>query len=647
MSRRIYAAGALAAAAVAFVGINVLADATLTSTRLDLTQNKLYSLSTGTRNILGSLKDPIKLRLYYSERLAAEVPQLKLYGDRVRDLLQEYVNLSKGRISLEITDPEPFSEAEDAAAAAGIRGVPMDATGRNFYFGLVGTNLVDDRQVIGFFDQQRERFLEYDLTKLVYALTSPKKPKVALLTALPMEFGPGGMMAAMRGQSQPYAVLTQLRQQFDVQVMEGEIAEIPKDVDVVMLAYPKGLKPKAQYAVDQYLMRGGKVVAFLDPYSEVASTLPDPRTGQPPMGGDFEGSLPTLLTSLGVKLEPQKFVGDVAIAQRVQWGASAGGGRQVVDYIAWLNLPQANYAAADVVTGQLGNMNFASAGALSPVEGAKTTFVPLIQSTDQAALLDTKKLEGQPDPTALLREFKPTGTRYVLAARVSGPVVSAFPDGPPKDEAKPEGQADATPPAAPAAEHLKASTKDANVILVADSDLLDDRFWVRTQDFLGQRVAIPFASNADLVLNAIENMAGSSDLISLRGRAGSQRPFELIEQMRREANRRLVQQEAELKTLVDDTQKKITQLQAGAQAKGGQIATAETEKTLDEFRKQLTSARKQLREVQRALNADIERLTTTYTFVNIALVPILVAIAALGLAAVRRQKRRRSRRQAD
>lgn len=647
MSRRIYAAGALVAAAVAFVGINVLADATLTSSRLDLTQNKLYSLSTGTRNILGGLKDPIKLRLYYSERLAAEVPQLKVYGDRVRDLLQEYVNLSKGRVSLEILDPEPFSEAEDAAAQAGIRAVPLDATGRNFYFGLVGTNPVDDRQVIGFFDQQRERFLEYDLTKLVFALTSPKKPKVALLTGLPMEFGPGGMMAAMRGQSQPYTVLTQLRQQFDVQVMEGDFAEIPKDVDVVMLAYPKGLKPKAQYAVDQYLMRGGKIVAFLDPYSEVASTLPDPRTGQPPMGGDFEGSLPTLLTSLGVKLEPQKFVGDVAIAQRVQWGAAAGGGRQVVDYIAWLNLPPANYSASDVVTGQLGNMNFASAGALSPAEGAKTTFVPLIQSTDQAALLDTKKLEGQPDPTALLREFKPTGTRYVMAARVSGPVVSAFPDGPPKEEPKPEGQAPATPAPQPAAEHLKASAKDANVILVADSDLLDDRFWVRTQEFLGQRMAIPFASNADLVLNAIENMAGSSDLISLRGRAGSQRPFELIEQMRREANRRLVQQESELKTLVDDTQKKITQLQAGAQAKGGQIATAETEKTLDEFRKQLASARKQLREVQRALNADIERLTTTYTFVNIALVPILVAIAALGLAAVRRQKRRRSRRQAD
>ena len=645
MSRRIYAAGALVAAAVAFVGINVLADATLTSTRLDLTQNRLYSLSQGTKNILGGLKDPITLRLYYSERLAAEVPQLKVYGDRVRDLLQEYVNLSKGRIRLEIVDPEPFSDAEDQAAAAGIRAVPMDATGRNFYFGLVGTNLVDDRQVIGFFDQQRERFLEYDLTKLVFALTSPKKPKVALLTALPMEFAPGGMMAAMRGQSQPYTVLTQLRQQFDVQVMEGDFAEIPKDVDVVMLAYPKGLKPKAQYAVDQYVMRGGKVVAFIDPYSEVASTLPDPRTGQPPMGGDFDATMPTLLTSLGVKIEPAKFVGDVANAQRVQWGGANG--RQVVDYIAWLNLPPASYAAGDVVTGQLGNMNFASAGSLSQAEGAKTSFVPLIQSSDQSGLIDVKKLEGQPDPAQLLRDFKPTGTRYVMAARVSGPVVSAFPDGPPKDDQpKPEGEA-ATPAPAPAAEHLKASAKDANVILVADSDLLDDRFWVRTQEFLGQRVAIPFASNADLVLNAIENMAGSSDLISLRGRAGSQRPFELIEQMRREANRRLVQQEAELKTLVDDTQKKITQLQAGSQAKGGQIATAETEKTLDDFRRQLTSARKQLREVQRALNADIERLTTTYTFVNIALVPILVAIAALGIAAVRRQKRRRSRRQAD
>lgn len=643
MKRGLYSLGALIAAIVFFFGVNVLSDATLTRARLDLTQSGLYTLSPGTRSILANIKDPITLRLFYSERLTNEVPQLKVYADRVRDLLLEYAALSKGKIKLEIIDPEPYSDAEDRAVQAGVRAVPMDATGRNFYFGLVGTNLVDDRQTIAFFSQERERFLEYDLSKLVWSLNSPKKTKVAVVSGFPLEFGPGGIMAAMRGQSQPFAILTQLRQEYDVQVLNAEATEIPADIDVLVLAYVKDAKPRLLYSIDQYLMKGGRIVAFLDPYSEVASTLPDPRTGQQQMpGGDFSALMPTLQTALGIKIDPGKFVGDLNLAQRVNWGGAPGGQRQVVDYVAWLKLGQAQENSNDVITGQLNDINLASAGSLTKADGSAATLLPLLWSTKRSQLIDTDKLQGQPDPASLVRDFKSSDQSYVLAARVSGPVKTAFPDGPPPEEKKEGEAADASKPATPPAPQLKEGAKPADVIVVTDADMLDDRFWVRTQDFLGQRMAVPFASNADFLANAVENLAGSAELISLRGRGGSQRPFEAIEEMRREAGRQFLAQEQQLKQKLEATEKRIAELQ-GTGKKSGALSNAETEKAIEGFRADMVQTRKQLRAVQRELNRDITTLETTVTFVNIGLMPVLVAFAALGVAATRRRWRRHTR----
>jgi ABC-type uncharacterized transport system involved in gliding motility auxiliary subunit len=637
MTRKFLTGTGIVIAAALFVAINVLAGAGLRQARLDLTEDRLYTLSQGTRNVLAALNEPIALRFFFSDKLANELPQVKLYANRVRELLERYAALSGGRIRLEVIDPEPFSDAEDRAVQAGVQAVPVDSSGRAFYFGLVGTNSVDDQQVIPFFQAEKEQFLEYDLTRLVYALSLPKKPVVGVLGALPLEFGPGGMMAAMRGQSQPYAIMAQLRQFFELRTLDADIRAIERKIDVLLLVHAKGLGDQALYAIDQFVLRGGKVIVLADPYSETAATIPD-MSGMPPMLAEHSSALPRLFAAWGLSLRTDVFVADLGLAQRVQTGEA--GPRQVVDYVAWLAVGPGNFNADDVVTADLRTLNFASAGALRPVEGATTSFTPLVWSSDKAMLVAVEKVRGRPDPQGLLEAFKPTGEKYALAARLSGPVKSAFPDGPPPAPEKKDGEAEkaAEPKEAPAP-HLEESAGPANIIVIADADMIDDRFWVRTQDVFGQRVAIPIASNADFLINAVDNLAGSSDLISLRSRGRSQRPFERIEALRRDAEQQLLVRERSLQKKLDETQKKIADLQSKSQGASAALLSAEERAAMEGFREELIATRRELRGVQRELNKDIERLELGVKFVNIGLVPIGIGLVAAGVAAVRRRRR--------
>ena len=303
----------LVAAFALFFAVNVASNQGLRDARLDLTQAKLYTLSDGTRNVLKGLQEPVTLRFFFSDKLATQAPQVKQYGQRVRELLERYAALSGGKLRLEVIDPEPFSEAEDRAVAAGIQAVSLGQAGQNFYFGLVGSNSIDQQEAIPFFQAEKEQFLEYDLTKLVYALNNPKKPKVAVLGSLPLEYGPGGIMAAMRGQAQPYLVLGQIKQFFDVKMLEGAKPEDidPEKIDTLLLAHPKDLSDELQYAIDQFVLKGGRLIAFTDPYSETMAAMPNPMTGQPMPGGDSGSLLPKLFQAWGVDIEPQ-FVADLA-----------------------------------------------------------------------------------------------------------------------------------------------------------------------------------------------------------------------------------------------------------------------------------------------------------------------------------------------
>ena len=651
-SRRVRAALALVAAAILFVAVNVIADKTLRTTRIDLTNQRLYTLSKGTLDTLAKIDEPIVLRFYYSPRLGTEIPSYGVYEQRVREMLEEYQAVSRGKIELQILNPEPFSPTEDRAVAFGLQGVPVDQGGEQVYFGLAATNSTDDQQIVPFFQPERERFLEYDVTKLIHELAFPKKPVVGLMTGLPLE---GDLMAAMQGRPMvPYVVIGQLKQLYDVHSLSTELDKVPDDVDVLMLVHPQHLPDKTQYAIDQYVLKGGKALVFVDPNSQTQQMHPSQLN---PPGQPTDSELDKLFAAWGVRMVPKMVAGDLRAARRV----NAGSGTRVipVDYVAWLTLKQANFNPDDLATADLSQITMATAGILEPTKDAKTSFTPLISTSPDSEEIPVAKVQGTPDVEALLRDFKPGGKPLTLAARVTGPADTAFPDGPPKDEKPKDAKTDekkdeakpdaaAKPPAEaakPTAPQLKTSVQPINVMIVADTDILEDRFWVQVQDFFGQSVEVPVANNGDFVTNAVDMLAGGNDLISLRSRGTSARPFELVDNIQRAADDKY---EATAKTLEDklkDSEKQIKDLRDQA-GKAGIAQNVSEEQTLESFRTDMIRTRQQLRQVQLAEREDLNRLKAWLEFFDIGAIPILVGLAAIIVEIVRLERRKRRARTA-
>jgi ABC-type uncharacterized transport system involved in gliding motility auxiliary subunit len=668
-SRRGIAVAVLVLIVLMVASANIVAARFLTS-RLDLTAERLYTLSQGTRNTLAKIDEPITLRFYYSTRLGDEVPSYSVYAQRVRELLDQYVAAAHGKIRLEIYNPQAFSDVEDRAVAFGLKGVPLDAQGEQVYFGLAATNSTDDQQVIAFFAPERERFLEYDLTKLIHSLAFPKKTIVGLMTPLPLE---GDMMAMMRGRpSEPMAVIEQLQQLDRVKPLASDIDAIPTDIDVLMLVHPQNLSDKTLFAIDQFVLRGGKALVFVDPLSELQAAHPNQRN---PPGSPTSSNLERLFKTWGFEVPSATVAGDRRNAQRVGVPVPGRGARPL-DYIAWLNLQAGNLNRDDMITADLSHIMMASSGIIEPLDGAKTTIEPLITTSLDSTKIPAEKLIGLPDVAGLLAQFKSDNKRYILAAHVTGTVDTAFPDGPPKppEPAKPEAAAkpDSTDPAeneaaamkpaeatpaaaksteaakpaeAPAADWVKTSAQPINVVVVADTDMLDDRFWMQTQDFFGQRVAVPTANNGDFVANAVDVLAGGNDLVGLRSRGTSARPFQVVDQIERDAQERYSAEERALQQKLKDTQAKLADLTGKDQANAPTTLSPEQTKTIEEFRADMLQTRRQLRNVQSALRGDIGRLKAGLEFLDIALIPILVAGVAVFLGVMR--LKRRSRRAAE
>ncbi len=633
--RRLAAAASIALGAVVFLGANTAANVWFRSARLDLTENGLYTLSDGTRNILKNLSEPITLRFYFSQDVAANFPTVRAYAERVRDLLAEYKSLAGGTLIVEEIDPAPSSEAEDHAVALGLQGAPTQG-GEAIYMGLSGTNMADGQETVPFFQMEREAYLEYDLTSLISRLAEAKKPTLGLVTNLPLDTGPGGLLASMQGTSQPFVIYSQLMQIFQLQPLEQDFAVVPSEIDTLMIAHPKALSQQTLYAIDQFVMRGGRVIAFVDPISEI-SQLQSQESGQPVQGATFKSDL-WLLKSWGVAYNPDEVVLDRTRAQKVQYGGNAA--RPIVAYPVWLGLTGDNdpkvsdFDKADLVTGSLGKVNLASVGHFTQADGATTAFTPLIRSSDDAMLYSAEMLNVQSDPDELIRQFLPTGERYTIAARLSGPLKSAFPEAPPPVET--EGQ---IPPPLPA---YIGETKDANIIVVADSDIFDDRFWVQPQQQGDQTMAVPIADNLAFVAGAAENMLGSNDLISLRTRATSDRPFTVVEDMRKAADTRFLREEQDLNARIAETQEKLAALSKPAANGDATALTAEQQAEIEKFRAELTETRARLREVQRGLRSGIESLGARLALFNIAAVPLLLIAVAIVIAVSRRNRMARA-----
>jgi ABC-type uncharacterized transport system involved in gliding motility auxiliary subunit len=583
--------------------------------RIDLTQDRLYTLSDGTRNILETLKQPVRLKLTYSERAAAGYPQVQAHAQQVEDLLEAFSRASNGKVTVDRVTPEPFSDAEDVAVQSGLRGAPT-ATGDTLYFGLEATTETGGRKIIPFFSPDREPQLEYDLINLVARLDKPEKQKVALYTTLPLPFGPGGPMAMVQGNSQPYALYLQMREQYQVTHLEPDFAAIPADINLLMILHPRPMSSLQLYAIDQFIMRGGRLMLFIDPMSEMALSMrnsggmvPDPMA--PPLSSDME----QLLTTWGVKLAPGQVAADGKFAQQV----SIQEGRPLY-YLPWIGVQSSAFARDSLSVQGLRQINVATSGILQllPRDGLKSE--GLFTTSDVAGVFDATVFAENPDPALLIETFKPTGAQYTLAAKISGTFTSAF------ERAPVSGQA-----------HLPRSRVKTSVLVVADTDMLSDALWVQVSGTREAPVYQPFSDNGNFFFNEADQMMGDEALLSLRSRRPSARPFTLVQEKQIEAERALRGQQAQLVEELKVTQQRIADLEG----KGGsaeRFLSKVQKKEIDSFRKKVTATRKSLREIQGQLRQSVQALTTRIMLLNIAAIPLILLLIAL-VRAVRRYRK--------
>ncbi|HEY7887708.1 MAG TPA: Gldg family protein [Steroidobacteraceae bacterium] len=609
--------GAVAALALTFIGLTIVFNYSLAGWQLDLTQNRLYTVSPGTDRILQGIKEPIDLYFFYSANTAQSIPQIRPYGQRVHDFLAELAQRSDGMIHLHVIDPQPYSVDEDRATALGVTGTAINDAGTKFFFGLAGTNSTNGRQAIPFFDPNKQRFLEYDVTKLIYQLAHPAKPVVAWLSTLPMTGGFDPQTGQMR---QPWVIYSQAQQLFDVRPLQPTATSIGPDVRVLVLVDPKNLSPATQFAIDQYALRGGHILAFVDPVAESDQSGGNPMQS---MGADRASHLEKLLSAWDVDFNPGEVVADRGHALTV----AAREGQPPVEHLGILGLDGSSLSQNDVITSGLSNINVATAGFLTPAKGATTRFEPLIQSSTDAEPMAAQRFATLLDPSTLLNGFRPTGQRYTVAARITGMVKTAFPDGPPHGVTLPAGQRD-----------LQTSVKPLHLVVFADTDLLSDYLWVHEEQLFGQNITQAWASNGDLVLNALDNLAGSSDLISVRGRAGFTRPFVRVDALRRAADGRFHAQEQQLQQELQQTEQQLTLLQSKRNDKSALILTPAQEQEITHFEAEKLDIRKQLRAVQAGLVSDIDKLGTELKCVDIIVMPALFALAALLIAGLRRRR---------
>ncbi|WP_342642459.1 Gldg family protein [Rhodoligotrophos ferricapiens] len=628
-SRRMLAALAIILAFLTLLGVNLFASQELPLTRLDLTEDKLYTISDSTRAEMGALKEPITVRLYFSKRLGEIAPTFQAYFDRVRALLDHYARLSNGRIIVQTIDPEPFTDAEDEAVAAGLQGVPLGSNDQLGYFGLVATNMTDDREIIPFFAFDRETFLEYDLTRLIHKLSVVKRPKIGLITTVPML----GSMNPMTGQQQPaWRVVDQIKDFFDVATIETSATAIPADVDMLMLVQPAGLAPELLSAVDQFALTGKPVLAFVDPVVEVMG----------PTGSQFgpdDGFL-SLLKHWGVSFDPAQVAGDADHARQVQYGTPSR--PSVADYLVWLDMTPETFDGTDPVFAGIKSITFATAGILQPEAKAGPRAEPLIQTSTNAMAFPIAVVRT-PDPSQLLRDFAPGNLALPLMMRVQGTAQTAYPDGIPKGangEAAEGSSQDLSSGDAGAAkpEQTELKSGSVNAIVIADVDMLYDSFWADVRDLLGTQFLVPLAGNANMVLNALESLSGGSALADLRGRGVQDRPFSLVQAIRREAEARFRSRAEALNQNLQQVEARISNLQKGA-GEGNVILSEEDRQALAQSRAEMISLRQQLRDVQRALREDIDQLDLGLKLLNIALVPALIALAGAIVYWVRRRRR--------
>lgn len=652
--------------------------------RVDLTEDGLYSLSEGTENIVANLYEPLEIMFFYSDSATEDAPQIRTYATRVQELLEEIVIASNGNLTLTTVDPEPFSEDEDLATQYGVQAVPVTQGGEGIYFGLVVRQQEDANsnpltppvfETMPLIRPDQEQFLEYEFMKLITRVDDPELTTIGLITGLDIDGG----YDPMSGQAtSPWVIMGYIRQLYDVRRLARDVETIEEDIDILMLIHPRGLSEQTLYAIDQHVMAGGEIVVFLDPNAD--SMVSRSNQGNLVPAG-MSSELEPLLSSWGVEFDNSKVLTDSDLALRVRMGQD----QRPMPHIAMLGVRRDNLALDDIITSRLETINLSSPGALAPLEGASTSFEPIMESSANSMLMSRALVEDVMDPSVLFDEFEATPETYVIGARVSGVIASAFPDGRPvepvaeaaetetgddADAAEPGADADsengtdaeladsnADNPVQPEDEplddsaqtgeqesfpaHIPQSNGVANILLFADSDMLSDRLWVQVAQFLGQRIPQPFANNGDLVINALDNMSGGADLVSIRGRGRYSRPFTRVLELQRQADDRLRVEEAELLERLAETEDALAELNTDENGQPIGQVTPEIQAEIDRFNEELLQTRRRLRDVRFQLTEDIERLGANLKAINTALIPAILTILML-VAHFTRSRRRKT-----
>jgi ABC-type uncharacterized transport system involved in gliding motility auxiliary subunit len=609
----------LIALLLGLVAFNYLAS--VVAVRADLTEGKLYTLSDGTRRILGKLKAPVKVKLYVSKGEAMPLP-MRSFAKRVEDMVDEFAAVADGKLIVERYNPKPDSDEEDAAQLDGIEAQQL-ANGDVFYLGIAVSQL-DRKQSIPNVSPRRERLVEYDLARAIARVGSSKQPKVGVMAGPPVlgaSFDP-----MTRQPAEPWVLATELKRDFDVVQIPLGVTEIPKDINVLLVIHPRNIQPRAEYALDQFVLRGGKLIAFVDPYGyfDPQPTIP----GMPASG--TSSSLPTLFKAWGVTMADNKLVADMEYR--------SGVGQRETPTV--LSLNRTAFSREDVVTSQIESLLYPWGGAfqVKPADGLKVQ--TLVHSSTNSMMVDSSKATASGN--AAFKGFLPDGQEKALAIRLSGTFKTAFPEGPPPD---PEAKDKPAASSAPVVPQLKRSAKENSVLLVADMDLLADPAAVDVQELFGHKIVVPSNGNLALALGMVEQVASGDELISLRSRAAAFRPLTKVRALEAEAAKQYF---GKISALEADLQKTSEKLQALQGPKGagasGQILTAEQQAELERFRKSVAQTRKELKMVRKNLRKDSEALAFWTKVVNIALPPLVVALIGLGVALLRRRRAQRAQR---
>lgn len=625
----LYSIGGVAAMALILIAVNVITSGV--RQRVDLTSEQAYTLSAGTRAILDKLDTPVKIRFYCSQHADAspETVFLKGYARKVEDLLTEYKQAGRGKIILEKYDPQPDSDAEDSARLDGVDGAPLQ-NGEKFYLGLAVT-LLDSKQAIPFLQPNRERLLEYDLSRAITRVVTPEKPVVGVMSTLPVFGMPNNPMMAQMGQrGQPaWAFITELQNDFTVKRVDIGADKIEDDIKVLIVIHPKGIADASQYAIDQFVMRGGKLVAFLD-----ANCLIDNRNAQNPMMAQMGGggsSLEKLLKAWGVSFENSKVVADMNFKMQVGGGSGAASERPV-----WLSITPEGIDTNDVVTSQIDNVWYFAGGAFSgtPEAGLKKTV--LLRTTTDSSLVDG--MMANLSPESALKDFKSSGTEYALAIRLAGKFKTGFPDGKPaekKDDAKPDTEE--KPDEKKSDDALKESKVETSVLLVGDADMIYDNFCVQDTPTPFGNMRRQLNANLNFAQNAIEQLAGDNNLIGVRSRATLNRPFTLVKKMEAQAEARFRGKVQELEADLAQTQTRLNELQQNKDKNQRFILSPEQQSELEKFRKKQVEAQKTLKAVRKDLRREVDQLETRVKWWNIFAMPLAVTTCGILLAVYKRK----------